>query len=353
MNNSSQDIFMRMRDLLPDGAAATEGTFSGNNLLAVSNELARIYSQEIDPLLLRAFAVEAEGEDLDRIGADIDLGRKEATCAEVAVTITGDPGRYSDILVAADAILFKTDDFQIGESGTAEARAVCLTAGSIGNVQPGTIRDIKANGVPLISVKNIEAAAEGYDEEDDGLYRQRILAKKQNVVTGGNREQYRQWAISVEGVDKAKVIDLYDGPGTVGVFLVAEGNKPASPDLIGKVSGYIEGVRPCGAGVLVASAEAVQISVSAEVVLYGTDTENVQAEFIKLLERYFEEIPFGQKKTTVSYMRIADLLLKVDGVEDIEHLTVNGIEKSIILEEIQFPIAGLIEIAAVGEAPHA
>ncbi len=354
MSNTQQEIYMRMRNGLPDGASAIEGTFSGNNLLTVANELARTYSQEIEPMLPRAFAASAEEEDLDRIGEDINLPRKEATCAEVMVTVQGAPGWYSDILVAADSIVFRTDDFQIGESGSTKVRTVCLTAGSIGNVQPGTIRDIKTNGVTLTAVINEEAASEGYDVESDEQYRQRILAKKQKIVTGGNREQYRQWAVSVEGVLKAKAIDLYYGRGTVGVFIVADGGNVASPDLIEKVSDYIEGVRPCGADVTVVSAEAVQISVSAELMLYGTDTENVRTEFVALLAGYLRGIPFGEKKrTTVSYMRIADLLLKVDGVEDIHSITVNGTNQSVTLEEIQFPIAGIVEIIAYEEAQNA
>lgn len=354
MSNSQQEIYMRMRDGLPDGASAIEGTFSGNNLLAVSNELARTYSQEIEPMPPRAFAASAEGEDLDRIGKDINLQRKEATYAEVMVTVQGDPGWYSDIIVAADPILFRTADFQIGESGSTEVRAVCLTPGSIGNVLAGTVRDIKTNGVTLTAVSNAEAASGGYDVEEDAPYRERILAKKQKIVTGGNREQYRQWAVSVEGILKAKAIDLYNGPGTVGVFVVADGSQAAPPDLIEKVSEYIESVRPCGADVTVMSAEAVQISVSAELMLYGTDTENVRTEFTVLLAGYLTGIPFGgKKKTTVSYMRIADLLLKVDGVEDIHSITVNGTDRSVILEEIQFPVAGIVEITAYEEAQNA
>lgn len=354
MSNSLKDIFIRMRDSLPDGAAAIEGTFSGNNLLAVSNELARTYSQEIEPMLSRAFAVSAEGEDLDRIGKDINVSRKEGTCAEAIVMIQGDPGWYADILLAADSILFKTADFQIGQSGSTEVRAVCLTPGSIGNVQAGTIRDIKTNGVTLTSANNPEAAFGGYDVEGDDSYRKRILGKKQKTVTGGNREQYRQWALSVSGVEKAKAIDLYHGRGTVGVFIVADGGQCASADLIGTVSDYLESVRPCGADVSVMAAEAVQISVFAGLVLDGTDTENVQTEFAVLLAGYLQSIPFGEKKkTTVSYMKIADLFLRVDGVEDIQDITINGTDQSVILDEIQFPVVGLVEIAAVEEAQNA
>ena len=77
-------------------------------------------------------------------------------------------------------------------------------------------------------------------------------------------------------------------------------------------------------------------------------------EFAALLAGYLRGIPFVEiKRTTVSYMRIADLLLKVDGVEDIHSITVNGTNQSVTLEEIQFPIAGIVEIIAYEEAQNA
>lgn len=347
MSETSKNIFERMKNNLPDnGASAIEGTFTGNNLLAVSNELGRIYSQDIDTLLPRGFALTASGEDLDRVGSDEGIFRKEATYAETIVTISGTPGRYSGIWVGADNIRFLLDDFVIGTSGTADVRAVCQIPGMAGNVPAGTIKEIKTQGSTLDTVINNQAAHGGYEQESDKEYRVRILDKKQKIVTGSNRESYRQWALSVSGVSKAKAIDVFNGPGTVGVYIIANNNIVGDTELLEKVFEYIESVRTVGANVSVMYAEPLQINVTATVVLEeGACIANVKNDFIILLSDYINDFPFIYKRKAIfSFMKTADLLLQADGVADITDIVINGSDSSITLEEIQFPVIGEVMI---------
>ncbi len=346
MNKTYKDILKRLQNGLPDGASAIEGTFSGNNLLAVANELARIYDQHIIPLLPRAFAQTAFGEDLARVGEDIGVYRKDATCAEAIVSISGAPGKYSDILVAADNILFLVDDFTIGSGGTVDARAVCQISGMAGNVPAGAIKEIKTAGVLLMSVINKDDAHGGYEKEAEDAYRKRILEKKRNIITGGNRENYRQWALSVAGVSKVKVIDLFAGPGTVGVYIIANDNAVPDTKLIEDVSSYIESVRTCGAEVSVMPAEPLQIDISAVLILTdGRNIENIKKVFTGLLSAYIESFPFiYRKKLIFSYIKVADLLLQIDGIEDVTGILINGSTSSITLDEIQFPVIGEITL---------
>lgn len=46
---------------------------------------------------------------------------------------------------------------------------------------------------------------------------------------GANGWQYRQWALSVAGVGDAKVVELSQGPGTVGVTIVDSNMAPGVP----------------------------------------------------------------------------------------------------------------------------
>lgn len=344
MSENYKSILERMRNSLPLDMISVEGTFTGNNLSAVANELARTYSQELDPMLTRAFTATAEGEDLDRIGNEIGLERKAATCAEATVEISGSPGLYDGIIVGAESILFVTDSFQITED-IAVVRAVCQTAGIIGNVPAGFIKEIKTSGVTLETVTNREAASGGYDEEMDDDYRIRIQDKKKNIITGGNRENYRQWAMSVPGVSGAKVIDLYDGPGTVGIYIIGDG-RTVPQSLITEIQQYIDFARPCGAGVTVMAAALIQIDISAAVVLEpGAGIDNVKSDFENAFQKYLEGIPFTYgKKTVVSYIRTADLLLQTHGVADVTAITLNGSEESITMEETAFPVSGTITI---------
>lgn len=350
MSETFKSILARMKERLPDGASAIEGTFIGNNLLTVADELARMYSQDIDTLLPRAFAVSAEEDDLDRAGADIGIERKPAVCAEAIVTITGEPGSYAGILAAAGNVLFRLDDFVLGGDRTVEVRAVCLTPGKSGNVPAGGITEIRTNGAALTAITNTEAAEGGCDVEKDKEYRARVLDKKRNPVTGGSREDYRQWALSVAGVGQAKVIDLFKGPGTVGVYIVASDGHMAGAELLEKVYAYIESVRPCGAGVEVLPAVPLQIDIDAVVILEsGRNLADARNSFMGLFEEYLNSLPFVyRKKSTVSYMKTADLLLQADGVEDVTGLTFNGIQESIILEEVQFPAVGTVTLKEAG-----
>lgn len=351
MGETFKSILARMKERLPDGgASAIEGTFTGNNLLTVADELARTYSQEIEPLLLRAFAITAEGDDLDSVGADIAVCRKPAAYAEAVLTVFGEHGKYTDILAAAGSILFRLDDFVLGTGGTAEVRAVCLTPGEQGNIPAGRITEIRTNGTALTSVTNAAAAEGGFGTESDGELRERILAKKRNPVTGGNRENYRQWALSVTGVGRAKVIDLFRGPGTVGIYIIAADGRMAGADLLEKVHAYIESVRPCGAGVEVLPAVPLQIDIDAVVVLgSGRDLADARNSFTALFEMYINSLPFiYRKKNTISYMKTADLLLQADGVEDVTDMTLGGMQESITLEEIQFPAIGTVTLREQG-----
>lgn len=344
MSENYKSILERMRKNLPAGSVSVEGTFTGNNLAVVANELARMYSQEIEPLLPRAFTDTAEGEDLDKIGNEIGLIRKSAAYAEATVLISGNPGSYQDILVGADGILFRTDPFMIKEAPVS-VRAVCQRAGVIGNVPAGFIKEIKTSGVALTSVNNPEPADGGYEEEKDEDYRIRIQDKKKHQVTGGNRENYRQWAMEISGVRKAKVIDLYDGPGSVGVFIIGDGiSVPQS--LVKETEEYIETVRPCGARVLVRPAEFIPVHVTASVVLEKqVSIDHVKTDFQEKFQKYLESIAFlyGQK-TIVSYLMVLDLLFQTEGVADVVNVRLNDGEKSIVLEETEFPLAGNVVI---------
>jgi len=351
MSETYKKILERLKNNLPDDASAIEGTFTGNNLLAVANELARIYSQDIDPLLPRAFAKTAAGDDLIRVGEDIGIYRKEATYAEVTLTISGRPGEYPGILAAADDILFLSDDFMIGSEGIANVRAVCQTPGLAGNVPAGTIKDLKSSGAALTAVTNADAAHGGHERETEDAYRARILDKKRNVITGGNRENYRQWALSVPGVSKVKVIDLFDGPGTVGIYIIADGNMAADTKLIEDTAAYIESVRPCGAEVAVMSAELLQIDITATLLVSeGIHIENIKKMFIELLGGYIDSFPYRyRKKTVFSYIKVADLLLQAEGVEDVTDILINGTAESIVLDEIQFPVIGMVTLLKQNE----
>lgn len=104
MENTFEAILDRMKSSLELDITDIEGTWTGDMLQTVANELARIYSCEIKPMYDKAFVRTARGEDLDNCCADYGIERNPATCAEGVVTLTGKPGIYKNLKAMADNI---------------------------------------------------------------------------------------------------------------------------------------------------------------------------------------------------------------------------------------------------------
>lgn len=342
MNNDFISILGRMKDRIETEADKREGTWTADNLQAVANELARIYSEDIESILPQAFVITATGTNLDSACSDYGIARRTATAAEVLVELKGEPGPYYGVQLYAGDIVFQVpEDFVVPLSGTVTVRAVCMQVGDIGNVEAGSIT--KASTNQITKVFNPEAAAGGYDVESDEALRERTLEHIRTSANSGNIAHYIQWAKEVSGVSKVKVYDLARGPGTVDVVLIADGNEPAPDSLLEAVEENIESQRPIGADVMVLSGQAVDLRIAAQVaVSKGYTPEAIQNSFYPLLQEYCSQIAFHSQ--IISYLGMVHLIFDCPGVIDVINFQLNGEAKSIQLLSRQFPVAQIPEI---------
>lgn len=337
MNNDFISILERMKARIETEADRREGTWTADNLQAVANELARIYSEDIESILPQAFVATAMGSNLDSVCSDYGIMRRAATSAEVVVELQGEPGTYYGVqLYAGDIVFVVPDSFSIPLEGSVKVRAVCTQSGDIGNVAAGSID--KADTNRITKVVNALAAVGGYDIESDDSLRERTLEHIRTPANSGNIAHYVQWAKEVSGVSKVKVYDLARGPGTVDVIIIADGNEPAPQKLIEAVEENIEAQRPIGADVLVASGTAVDLFVVADVVVKkGYTAESVQNSLYRLLDDHCGYIAFQSQ--IISYLGMVNLLFDCPGVVDVTSFAINGESKSIRLLNRQFPVA--------------
>lgn len=70
----------------------------------------------------------------------------------------------------------------------------------------------------------IEAATGGADIEDEEAFRSRGLLSWQEPPQGGSDTDYKKWALEVSGVTRAWVKRRLNGAGTVGVYIMCDGN---------------------------------------------------------------------------------------------------------------------------------
>ena len=346
MGDTAKEIYDRMASDLVYPASKMPGSFTADNLMAVSNELARIISEKYVLLLDRAHISTATGADLDVAARDNHgMPRKEASYEEVNLVITGVPGTVidSNVSVEVDDISFVvTGNYVVDDDGTAEVTARCTDIGSGHTVAAGTISKFAYSYAGLYTVTNPEASSGGYDKESDSEFVKRIHESEQEVVGYGNIAWYRKTAREVSGVSKAKVFDLARGKGTVDVVIIADGNKEAGSVLVKRVFDHIEEGRVPGADVQVSSGTAKNIQISAKVYLNsGYSIRAVQEDFLAKFQEFINGLDFSDAAIAnrVSYAKVSDLLVNCEGVLDIEELLLNGQNTSVALGEREFPVA--------------
>lgn len=333
-------IHDRMLKNISDEYDKSEGSFFYDATKPAAIEFENAYIQ-LDKVEAKLDIENLSGNELERfIYQRTGIKRKPATKATTVVTISGQEGAKisKGDLVGTDTVNFiSIEDKTIGPTGQMTVLVECELAGTIGNVPAGAIKYFPVSIPGLTSVTNLEPVVNGYDAESDSDLRQRYYERIQTPATSGNKYHYLNWAKEVTGVGDAKVIPLWNGPGTVKVVIVDSNKNPATEDLIDNVFTHIEDVRPIGATVTVVSAVAKNVEITAKVSLAeGYTIQLVLDKFKSDLEQYRKDVVF--KDSYISYAAIGNILFTVDGVLDYTDLKLNGEMKNIALGEEEIPI---------------
>ncbi len=352
LKEDEETIHQRMLEKAPPGIDVREGSFFWDATRPGALEKARLIQFQLQNMLQIFFVQTSYGTYLDYLGQARGVTRLPATSATGNVKFVGQPG----ILVKAGtqvatqsstnapAITFKTtEEGVINAEGEVVVRAECAELGTAGNVPAGVIVLMldPVNGVTAVT--NPEPFTGGTDIEDDDAFRERILEAWRSPVTSGNKYHYKFWAKEVPGVGDAKVIPLWDGPGTVKVVIVDGNKRAASPELLDAVTAHIEDERPIGATVTVASAAEKQINIAANITLAsGYAIAQVQELYQDTVTNFFKEIALVE--TYVSYAQLGKLLLETPGVGDYSGLLANGAANKVLLGEEEIPVLGAVTL---------
>lgn len=335
---SFDEIKQRIADKLVDQQNTIQGTFTMDNIAAVSQELSRLYFMEILTIPDKVFIDTADGHNLDRIAFDHYITRNVATFASGIVEFSGKENTIIPIntkLSAGDIIFSTTQSVTIPSTLKAIAKVICDIPGSIGNVPTESINKVVA--MYGINVKNLSPTEGGYDTESDDNLRSRIYEKIRKPYTSGNSNDYVRWARQVPGVGNAVCLPLWNGNGTVKVVLLgSDGNVPTD-GVIQETTKYIESQRPIGALVTVVKADPKLVNIEANVSLNnGYKIEDVNTEFKKSLALYLVENPFESEAKCLSFYKISDLLFSLPAIADVVNYSLNGQTTSITAKREEF-----------------
>lgn len=139
------------------------------------------------------------------------------------------------VINRADGYQYTTDaELKIGDNGLGVAPVTAVLpditsdatgGGGSGNAAAGTLLTLDVNYPGIESqLTLLSAATGGADIEDEEDFRARGLLAFQAPPQGGSDTDYRKWALDVAGITRAWVKRRLNGAGTVGVYIMCDGN---------------------------------------------------------------------------------------------------------------------------------
>ena len=292
----------------------------------------------LDWISLQVFPDTAEAEGLARWAAIWGIERKEATFAELNITITGNEGGVipsNTIYQRGDSVQYHLDaEITIPVSGTIIGKLIAEESGANSNYDVGETISLLSPIANVDSDAIVESIViDAEDTEDDESLRSRLITRLQLPPLGGSANDYIQWCLEVAGVTRAWVLPQNTGAGTVGVSFVEDGEVDIipSPAKVSEVDDYIQERKPVTALVTVFAPTPAPMTLTIKLKPNTSEVQdNVNSELEDLVKR--DAALAGAYKTPSETHDGAILLSKINqaisiavGLDDHEVTLINGI----------------------------
>lgn len=259
---------------------------------------------QLDWLRRQMFASTADGEYLDKLAEQRGITRRAASKARGTLTFSvNNTLSYAVFIPAGTTVssdgsfpvrIVTTEDTELPENTySVTVNAEAEQAGFIGNVSAGDA--VVPVSVPsgIDAVRNSSAFTGGDDAETDDALRERVIASFYSRPNGMNASYYRQLAESVDGVDKAGIIERLNGDYTLGIYLCGRGGA-VSDSVLNAARQVIEENRGVNVVVTVGRASPVLFDLTAEVTAKaGYSAEEVTNIITAAFTAFIGSLPAG------------------------------------------------------------
>lgn len=350
-------ILQRMLAQVPDHIDRREGSIIYDALAPTAYALAG-QNFMLGYLTNLLFGDTATGDWLDRVVGDFGLTREAATNSVRqidCVNSTGTPFVVpTGTRFAIEELTFKiTEEIMVGSY-----KVVCEQVGTQGNCYSGAILpldNISGLGAAVLLAKPLIVAR---DEETDDDLRTRFYLSVRQTPFGGNKADYREKTLAIDGVGACVVFGAADGMGAgkVGLMIGDEEGNRASETLVEEVQALYgtagNGLAPIGHTVMVATCVDLVVNVAATLILKSGSSMAIVQPLVKVaINNYLENISFDAG--VVFYAKlVAEILGAHEAILDVSSVTINGSAANIVLsktfENYQVPVVGTITVTEVG-----
>lgn len=273
------------------------------------------------------------------------ITRRNATYASgLGVTAYGNDGA---VIEAGKQIKTEDDRFYeviergVIKGGIAKLRVKSLAMGSAQNIREaktGLFMSAPSGVRSECVLNNVQG---GTDSESDASLLARLLEHIRRPPAGGNRYDYKNWALNVDGVESAYVYPLRRGLGTVDIVITADNNVP-SEETIAKCQAYIDEVRPVTAKeAKVVKPEVTLVNFNIAVSLSNSTLAEMKREIEQALADYFKNLqPANDLIVSQCEAIVSDLI----GVVDRRFIQPSGNLKANVTSKIEWFRLGTVTV---------
>lgn len=355
----------------PRGIDTRQGSIFFDAVSGPVMQIAKLWT-DLDLIFTMTTVATAAGDALDARASEYGLYRLKATPAMYKAIFTGITPQtgerfYYDGLYF---VLRSVTDAQ-GDHLVFEAEI----PGESGNrIYEGTPAVPVNTIVGLISATFGEIYANGTDVEDDESLRRRVQEKLTGPAENGNKQHYKTWCESFDGVGQARIFPLWNGPNTVKAVLIDGEGKACSEELVRRVQEYVdpatkgytaqieektyvvgdglgEGVANLGAHFTAVAAEELVINIEFKADLaHGALESAAQEEAEQALTEYLKELVLDARDAADVVVRASTVgatIIGLQSVLDYAELTINGGTENIYPGEDGVPVLGEVKLHAI------
>lgn len=350
----------------PEGIDTRQGSIFYDAVSGVLLKVAKLYT-DLDLIVEMTTVATATGDALDTRAAEYGVHRLAATRAKYRAIFDGttpEPGErfYYD----GAYFTLKLD----------EAEGLYYFEAEI----PGESGNSVYAGTPAVPVNNIDGLISatfgtiyenGGDDEDDESLRTRVQEKIAGPAENGNRQHYKTWCESIDGVGRARIVPLWNGPNTVKGVLIDTVGKPCGAAKVAEVQKYIDpadkgmtatvggktytvgdglgnGKANIGAHFTAVGASPLEIVVTFEAELAsGATKDAAEQEAGAAIEQYLKELVLEAEegeKIIVRVSAIGAILSRLKTLVDYSDLRLNGDTHNITPGEDDVPVLGEVSV---------
>lgn len=236
----------------------------------------------------------ADEETLERIALlRLSQPRNPAQPASGGVSFVAVAGAVVDaetVLQAGDGRTYRLTSNVTTVAGLNTASVEAVDAGTLGNADAGLQLTLVQPVAGVTNSFTVQAPGltGGIAQESIESLRARVIRSYRLVPHGGSAADYETWALEVPGVTRAWCRGSYLGPGTVGLFVMRDGDAEPVPNpaQLAEVKAYIEPLRPVTAELYVLAPVEVPVNYSIHPVPDTTAVRAaIQAQLIDLHDR--------------------------------------------------------------------